>query len=277
MSNDQVISPNQITASWLNSLSESQRAEFLRGEWARGMQKWAASHTAFFRWTRRTLLGTLKVNSGSVFFLQLHDRLLAVTAAHVYEGYLADKKKAPRHILCHIGNVPFDPEARLVGLGSGKTIDIATFWITWDELRAIDKQPVDGSDWPPPIPTAGQAVFLSGFPGAIRFWTGNRAFSFAIYSGLNKVDQINDQYVTCVLDRAFWVGIKGERLPPELSDIGGLSGGPLLLPQETKNGEWRLTLAAVISNGAFGSIVHATRAHFIQEDGSIIGRVTPDD
>jgi hypothetical protein len=195
--------------------------------------------------------------------------VLAVTAAHLYEGYVADKRKAPRRIVCHIGNVPLDPEARLVGLGSSGTIDIATFWITWDELRAINKQAVDGSAWPPPIPAAGQGVFLSGFPGVMRFWTGNRELSFAIFSGLNCVDQVNDQYVTCVLDRGFWVGTKGERLPPELTDIGGLSGGPLFLPQETKNGEWHLAPAAVISNGAFGSIVHATHAHFIGEDGSI--------
>jgi hypothetical protein len=211
-----------------------------------------------------------------VFFLQLQDKLLAVTAAHVYEGYVADKKKQPQKIVCHLGNVPFDPEARLVGLGSSTTIDVATFWITWDELRQIGKEAVIGSPWPPPIPMVGQAVFLSGFPGKTRFWTQSRALSFAIYSGLNKVDQVNDEYVTCVLDPAFWVGIKGERLPPKLTDIGGLSGGPLLVPQETKNGEWHLTLAAVISNGAFGSIVYATRADLISEDGSIISAQTVD-
>ena len=60
-----------------------------------------------------------------------------------------------------------------------------------------------------------------------------------------------------------------DELPPELSDIGGISGGPLLLPLEGNNGEWNLVLAAVISNGAFGAIVHATRAAFINEDGRV--------
>jgi hypothetical protein len=90
-----------------------------------------------------------------------------------------------------------------------------------------------------------------------------------MYSGLNPVNRVDDQFVTCVLERAFWVGAGGERLPPDLTNIGGISGGPLLLPLEGNNGEWNLTLAAVISDGAFGAIVHATRTGFIDEDGSI--------
>jgi hypothetical protein len=269
MTSDQPSSPAQITANWLNSMSVSQRAEFLRGGWAHSMQEWAASHTTFIRWTRRTLLGTQKVSNGSVFFLRLRDKLFAVTAAHVYEGYLADKKKSPRHIVCHIGNLLFDPEARLVSFGSSQAIDIAIFSVTWDELRAVGKQAVVGAPWPPPIPKVGQAVFLTGFPGTLRLWTSNRELSFAMYSGLNPVERVDDQFVTCVLDRAFWVGSEGERLPTELTDIGGISGGPLLLPLEGNNGEWNLVLAAVISNGAFGSIVRATRAGLIDEDGSV--------
>lgn len=267
--NSSIEPPPHITAEWLNRLSVEERARFLQGDWSRRMQDWAASHTTFLRWTRRTLLGTPKVSNGSVFFLRFGDNLFAVTAAHVYEGYLADKKKAPRDIVCHVGNLPFDPEARLSGIGSAKTIDIATFSLTWDELHQIGKQSVQGSPWPPPVPTVGQAVFLSGFPGALRFWTGARALSFALYSGLNPVERVDERVVTCVLDRAFWVGTAGERLPPELSDIGGVSGGPLLLPLERNNGEWSLALAAVISNGAFGAIVHATPARFINEDGSV--------
>jgi hypothetical protein len=269
MSGDDLNPAAQITAAWLNGLSEVQRAKFLRGDWMRRMQGWAGNHTTFLRWTRRTLLGTQSVSNGSVFFLRFRDKLFAVTAAHVYEGYLADKKKAPRHIVCHIGNVLFDPEKRLVGLGSSKTIDIATFLLTWDELRAIGKQSVVGAPWPPPVPKAGQAVFLSGFPGVLRIWTGRRELSFVMHSGLNPVDRVDDRVVACVLDRAFWVGTAGERLPPELSDIGGISGGPLLMPREANNGEWDLALAAIISNGAFGAIVRATRAHFINEDGTV--------
>jgi hypothetical protein len=269
MDSDPVKPPAQITAEWLNNLSAAHRAEFLQGDWARWMHGWAASHATFLRWTRRTLLGTQKVSNGSIFFLSFGDKLFAVTAAHVYEGYLRDKSKAPRHIICHIGNLPFNPEERLVGLGSSKTVDIATFSLAWDELRQIGKQSVMGSPWPPPVPKIGQAAFLSGFPGILRIWVGRRELSFAMYSGLNPIDRVDERLVTCVLDRAFWVGSAGERLPPELSDIGGISGGPVLLPLERNNGEWSLTLAAVISQGAFGAIVHATHARFINEDGAV--------
>jgi hypothetical protein len=267
MSGDDIKPPARITAAWLNGLSVAQRAEFLQGAWMQSMHDWATSHITFIRWTRRRVLGIPDVRNGTVFFLRLEDNLFAVTAAHVYEGYLEDKG-AQRHVPCHIGNLPFEPEKRLVGLGRSKTIDIATFSLTWDELRVIRKQSVMGSPWPPRVPKTGEAAFLGGFPGKWRTWTG-RVLQFDMYAGLNPVNQVDDRSVTCVLERPFWVRTAGKPLPPELSDIGGMSGGPLLLPMEGNNGEWNLVLAAIISTGAFGAILYATRAGFINEDGSV--------
>lgn len=261
--------PRIITADWLNGLLREERATFLRGDWARQMQAWAASHTTFLRWTRRTLLHTISVNNGTMFFLRLGDKLFGVTAAHVYNEYIAHKRRSGNSIFCHVGNLEFDPVARLAGIGSDDAVDIATFSFSWEELRQLGKQAILGEPWPPPIPEVGQAVYLSGFPGSLRLWSWRRELSFAIYSGVNPINRVDEHSITVVLDRAFWVSSEGEQLPPEIRDIGGMSGGPLLLPLDRGNGEWSLTLAGVISNGAFGAIVHATPAHCISEDGSV--------
>jgi hypothetical protein len=203
-----------------------------------------------------------------VFFLDLGGKLLAVTAAHVFQGYLDDRAKAPRDIVCHIENVIFNPEVRLVGAGSKYTVDIATFSVTREELQAIGKQVVIGEPWPPPVPKVGEGVFLSGFPAKLRLWFRPNELSFAMFAGLNPVNKVTDRDLTCVLERDYWVSDEGGQLPPDLQDIGGLSGGPVLLPQEA-NGEWHMRLVAVISTGAFGAVLTAPLAGFINADGTI--------
>jgi hypothetical protein len=54
--------------------------------------------------------------------------------------------------------------------------------------------------------------------------------------------------------------------------MGGMSGGPLLLPLGNDDGAWRFCLGGVISEARSGEdfeTVVAVRAHFINPDGSI--------
>src|SRR5437868_683214 len=105
-------------------------------------------------------------------------KLIAVTAAHVYRGFLESKRGAKR-VICHIENVEFDPEARLIGLGNA--VDITTFDFKHDELRKIGKQPAPAYSWPPPHPFSGQTAYFAGFPGVSRLWTDSRSISFGLY------------------------------------------------------------------------------------------------
>ena len=67
------------------------------------------------------------LNNGSMFFLYTGQALFAVTARHVFEGYMKRAKDQP--VLCQIDGMPFDPEKRLISAGSDG-VDIATFSIT---------------------------------------------------------------------------------------------------------------------------------------------------
>jgi hypothetical protein len=55
-------------------------------------------------------------------------------------------------------------------------------------------------------------------------------------------------------------------------DMGGMSGGPLLLPYGSEDGEWYYWLGGVICEARSGTVfetVVAVRAHFINQDGTI--------
>lgn len=93
----------------------------------------------------------------------------AVTAEHVYDGYLEDRA-ARRIRSCQIGNVAFDdPEDRLIARGKHLGIDIATFRVTPAEIAARGNRIVEGTDgaWPAPSNDC-EAVFFAGFPGGER-------------------------------------------------------------------------------------------------------------
>jgi hypothetical protein len=72
------------------------------------------------------------VHSGSIFFLYTEQALFAVTARHVFEGYMRCANERP--IVCQIDGVPFSPEKRLIAAGSD-AVDIATFRITEKEFQ----------------------------------------------------------------------------------------------------------------------------------------------
>jgi hypothetical protein len=110
------------------------------------------------------LIRTTAMSNGSCFFIVFLDRLFLVTAAHVYDGYMADKEKSGKtNIVCHIENIIFDPETRLRGYN--RDLDIATFEFSYDDLIKMGKQAIPGSPWPPPEPIPELAIWFGGFPG----------------------------------------------------------------------------------------------------------------
>lgn len=260
--------PERITGAWLNSLPVEERIEVLRGPFGRRMHTWAASHVTYIRWASRMRFGE-KINNGSIFFLDIGGDLFAVTARHVYDGYLADKQKYGR-VTCYIENIEFDPEKRLRGYRDN--IDIVTFNISYDELRTVAKQAIvsEASAWPPPHPISGQTSIIAGFPAASRLWVNWRSISFGLYIASPRINSVSDRQITCPLEREFWVDTMGRGLPPKGFDLGGISGGPLLMPMDT-DGSWNLYLGGVISEAPskdFETVV-SVPAHFIAADGKI--------
>ena len=260
----------KITPSMLNAMAVEDRVKALN-ELFLAMDMWAAHHISYFRWNRRTLIGTTAMSNGSCFFLDFSGRLFLVTAAHVYNGYLADKQKSGKsNIICHIENIPFDPEAHIKGYN--RDLDIATFDFSYDDLIKMGKQAIPGSPWPPPIPVTDLAVWFGGFPGVGRLRLRANALSFGLCLGHVPIRTVTDRQITCRFDREQFITAENRRTAPPGMDMGGMSGGPLLLPLGTEEGEWHYCLGGVVCEARSGTdfeTVVAVRAHFINPDGSI--------
>lgn len=261
--------PEQITGRWLNDLSVEDRKKILRGPFGKRMHAWAGSYVTYIRWATDMMFGR-RINNGSIFFLDVGGRLLAVTARHVYDAYLTAMQKY-RRVTCHVENIEFNPERRLRGYRAN--VDIVTFDFTYEELMKIGKQAlvVAADAWPPPHPVSGQAAILAGFPAAARIWINRRSISFGLYIASPRINSVSDQQITCPLEREFWIDIMGRGLPPRGFDLGGASGGPLFMPMDN-DGLWNLYLAGVISEAKTSmdyETVVSVPAHFIAADGSI--------
>ncbi len=265
--------PHPYTPEWLNSLSEEQRQSPELKEFWRRMHQTGGEHVSwlFWRYESNILKTPLLPAQGSIFFLDCGRGPFAVTAAHVYEGFL-EHCSAYRVRSCQIGNVAFNPTERFIAWGKDIGIDIATFKITPEEIEATGKRVVKGVDgpWPPP-PQKDEVVFFGGFPGDERDNVTADDVTFGLHSAMIRLTSLTDRQLCCQFDRSNWIDVHGLGLPPVGYDLGGMSGGPMLAPILV-DGAWNWRLIGVISEAksieGFERVI-AERAHFILPNGKL--------
>jgi len=258
---------------WLNSLGDEEKQAVAGGLFGKMMHESGGAHVSWLYWRgQRHILGAPPIeHNGSAFVLDCGRGPFVVTAAHVYSQFLSDKKAAKR-IASQIGNLSFDLEARLIDSGHGRGVDIATFRIETTEVSELKKAVVKGVDgtWPPP-PNPGESAYFGGFLGSQRVTIGPNKISFGLHGAMTPVTDFTDHQIRCRLDRRYWVDVRGIGLPLPGYDVGGMSGGPLLVPHYV-NKQWSWRLAGVISEAKMlpeYEVVTAARAHFILPDGRI--------
>lgn len=208
-----------------------------------------------------------------MFFLDCGGGCFAVTAAHVYEGYLS-AKGAHARLVCQVGDVPIDPAAALIDWDLD--MDIATFRFSAARVREAGKVVMTGCQpsWPPYPPQVDRGVVFAGFPGVERQRVARRAISWGIYTAGTVASSVSERDVSCAFERDNWIDVMGTGLPPEGYDMGGISGGPMLMIVE-RRGLRSYCLAGVVYQGpnaegiAGFEAVRARRAHFILPDGRL--------
>jgi hypothetical protein len=266
-----VFSPDQ-----LNAMTDDERKAVLESEFGRSFHISAAEHVAWIFWTRDIDEPSEILDQGSAFILRREDNLFLVTAAHVYRGYLEDRKDHGR-LYCQVQNCTVQNlSVHLIACGNlnlpleepDREPDIAVFRLTPGAAERIGKKPIDGpkDDWPAP-PNVGENVMIAGFPGRGRINIKRDEINFGIYSAMTPVTSITDHQISCRFDREYWIDAHGLGLPPLGYGLGGISGGPLLIP-DFRDGAWFWRLGGVISqapderpakNVLFESVVIASR------------------
>jgi len=138
----------------------------------------------------------------------------------------------------------------------------------------IDKPivPVNPPNWAPLNPMEKEFAFFAGFPAQSRGMTPTGSMFAAVpYFAMPPITHVTDRQIACRFERDKMIDFSGSGLPPQGYDIGGVSGGPMLMPTLTDQGIiWRC--AGVIVQAAAGDLfeqVVAVRATFIQPTGRI--------
>jgi hypothetical protein len=204
-------------------MEEAQR--LLEGPCGQELHRMAVRHMTYFVFGRSGPRGEPQnLQHGTCFFIKTPMRLLAVTARHVVEGFGRAKEQDPTTV-CQIGNLLFDPLARLIDVGI--KADIATLDLKDNELNRIDKQPI--TLWPPDPPDGDdRGVLLAGYPAAAIIVDDNpHTRGFGIYAATGVAQRVTDWQLSCTIE---WENIKPAprgfgKMPPKNYDTGGMSGG----------------------------------------------------
>jgi len=170
-----------------------------------------------------------KINGASGCVVQLASGLFVITASHVLAGY--EKRLAEGERLnWQVGNLPpFDPLPRIEWRSREK--DIVLLRISENEARNIGPCTIAAPRrWPVQPPKEGQLVLVAGYPKGLREENASAAWiGSGPYSAIFRVTIAEANRCKCLIERRDLIGFDEGHLPESGADMGGLSGGPVLL------------------------------------------------
>jgi hypothetical protein len=259
---------------YFNALSEKDKKRILASGFGFNLLHSGLAFAVPLWWMYGDQEDNLRLRNGSAFLVNYGRGIFAVTAAHVFAEY-REAKGTAHTIVSQLGHAVFEPEAKLIDCRDD--LDIVTFRVRTAEAKQINTSIVSAGPphWEPLSPAAGYFAFLAGFPAQTRGMTSNGHLATAPYCAMPRITSVTDHQITCRFDRESMIDLGGGGLPPPGYDIGGVGGGPLLVPTLVHEGNvegvvWRL--GGVVVQAARGELfeqVVAVRAHYIQPDGRI--------
>lgn len=247
-------------------MEQNDAIKLLKGPYGREMANIACSYTSAIYWISPK---KQKLNNGSIFFLNFGKGPFAVTADHVYQGFLDSKADDPA-TKCQIGNVIFAPHDRLIDRDSH--MDIATFSVESKEIEIDNKtvHMVDTNNWPPKPPEVGKGLFFAGYPGGYRTAEIKKGIevNFGSYFCTLVATRVKKNDIICQYERDEIINIFGDSELPYPQNLGGLSGAPLWTQVQTKIFSWRLAGIIYEFSPAF-ELLYARRPDCLLADGRI--------
>ena len=254
-------------------MSPEEAKRLLAGEFGKQLLRAAGAYCLPLFWQAQNAQGSWRImHNGTGFILDCGSGPFFVTAAHVYEGYLADQQN--QKLRCWLSALPFPLERRLIScLGHG-VLDVATFSVSDKEVAEIKsggKAVLSGNQehWPPALIRENEGVLFAGYPGHERIESDDLECNFGLYSALTPVSSVSERHFGCAFDRSEWIDTMGNGLPVEEFDLGGISGCPVLRLKESTAGivSWSLAGVGYNSSAGIGEIFLAHHASVIGSDG----------
>ncbi len=178
------------------------------------------------------------LHNASCFFVEVGDQRFGVTANHVIYGkhgdgagvcYMADRQKHEGCRLMIRNTDVTDWDDRVID--SDPELDVTTFRVSGSEFQAIACRSFQSAPhkWPPQPPDVGKGVFIAGSPGADRRVLDGKGVEFLIETNGLVLTNCDGDELEVKIDRRYLKPTGRVAVPPITKDLGGYSGGPLLV------------------------------------------------
>lgn len=186
------------------------------------------SYCAPLTWNVRGENGDIRSRNGTTFFLDLGERVFAVTAYHVIEGWRKDGA-GPLRVAGDGYSVPLDWNARVIDVHPG--IDLATFRIKQEEVKALGKSVLTGAQkqWPPDPPVERCGIYFCGYPGVGTERTAARETTFRAGAIHCIASSVSEKDISTLIEGKHLLDLMGRGNPPDNFDFRGISGGAMLM------------------------------------------------
>lgn len=209
----------------------------------------------------------LNLKNGTIFFVDTGERLIGITAYHVYQQYLKDSSN--NTVIAQIyRDFEFNPEKRLID--GDEKLDVAIFDISKHELEKIGKRPLKCNQniWPPVLPKKSQGVLVVGFPGKERIIVDKENFiiEWGYILLLLSIKELTNDKISLQIERDYCDETSDM---PYKYDMGGISGAPLLVLETSNIISWQLGGIVYEANKEY-ELIFARPINFINDDGHLI-------
>lgn len=199
--------------------------------------------------TKGLALGTAdEFHTASATLVDLGHGPLAITCAHVITDPKRRNQGLPQFIdmwrdgkaLIRVGNTPVS-HSQLVGLD--EEVDLAT--IRLSDEQATDLENEEGMkarfytphEWPPHPAKEGEWVAFGGFPGQWRKKRPQTQEILLHYYGVGATAVTSaggERQFGCKFEREHWIWMSHNPALPDLTALGGLSGGPVFAERDLR-------------------------------------------
>ena len=196
------------------------------------------------------------LRNGSIFFVDIGEGVIGITADHVYKKYLEDLATA-HDLECQVGELRYRPEV----IGRSPKLDIATFRFSNEDLEVCKREAFKLSSRPEEILEPGRPAAVFGYPGQFRRpkehtinWILLSAIGQSTYKG---IEIPHDLIVTDPPDSPF-------------PDVGGCSGGPIFSLPDNLDLE-QGTLWGVVTDFSDDGVMMGSSLALLEPSGHIGG------
>ena len=204
------------------------------------------------------------LHNGTICYMHTGERVIGVTADHVYRQYLKDKALY-KAFGCQFGGSTVEPEKYLID--HDETIDLATFAVPEVLIGASGGSIHYPLQWPTPALQEREVVLFGGYPGMLREEKAVTAdFPFQTFG--SSVTAVSPDNIKLYLDmpNVYWPFHDTDRFNPE---IGGISGGPVFRVIERAPIDRLELVGFIYEYSETLDVMFARHASIIKRDGCI--------